>query len=467
MSSAAPLPRRRRSWLEQLGLVAERGREIGNLPGRRQQDARELSRRLLAERGEASALALASELVAVLEEMDERRMAEFLEMLAAEHSSSPQAIETAVESWRQRQDLDALLALAEAIETPRQELFRRINMANGGTAAIVKLRGRLLELLPLRPELRGVEADLSHLLVSWFNRGFLQMEEIDWHTPAAILEKLIAYEAVHEIKGWDDLRGRLSGDRRCFAFFHPALPDEPLIFVEVALTRGLAAEVGPLLAPDRPRIDPAHADCAVFYSINNCHEGLRGISFGNFLIKQVVTELAAELPKLRIFATLSPLPRLADMLWRRDDPEGFTDARLRALIGDQAADLCRRAKLEDPVEALSSLLASPGEQTAANRRLLTRITLTYLLHLRRNGRAVDPVAHFHLSNGASLERINPAADRSANGWRQSYGLMVNYRYDEGRLELNHERYVATGELAISRALASEANRVRAAWRSAG
>jgi malonyl-CoA decarboxylase len=467
MFSAAPLPRRRRSWLEQLGLVADRGREIINLPGRRQQDVRELSRRLLRERGEASALALATELVAVLAEMDEPRMAEFLEMLAADYSSPPEAIERAVESWRQRHDLDALLALTEAIETPRQELFRRINMANGGTAAIVKLRGRLLQLLPLRPGLRGVDADLSHLLISWFNRGFLQMEEIDWHTPAAILEKLIAYEAVHEIKGWDDLRGRLSGDRRCFAFFHPALPDEPLIFVEVALTRGLAAEVGPLLAPDRPRIDPARADSAVFYSINNCHEGLRGISFGNFLIKQVVTELAAEFPDLKIFATLSPLPRLADTLRRRDDPEGFTEARLRALIADHAADLCRRARVEDPVEALFSILAFPGQRTAADQRLLTRITLAYLLFLRRNGRAVDPVAHFHLSNGASLERINPDADRSDNGWRQSFGLMVNYRYDEGHLELNHERYVATGELAMARSLASEANRVRANWRSAG
>jgi malonyl-CoA decarboxylase len=174
-----------------------------------------------------------------------------------------------------------------------------------------------------------------------------------------------------------------------------------------------------------------------------------------------------EFPDLKMFATLSPLPRLADTLRRRDDPEGFTEPRLRALIGDHAADLCRRAKVEDPAEALFSVLAAPGEQTSADQRLLTRLTLAYLLHLRRNGRAVDPVAHFHLSNGASLERINPAADRSANGWRQSYGLMVNYRYDEGRLELNHERYVATGELAMSRALTSEANRVRAAWRSAG
>jgi malonyl-CoA decarboxylase len=459
-----PSPRRYRSWLERLGLVADRGRDFLNLTAGRQQDARELSRRLLDQRGEASALALAQELVAQLETMDGAQTADFLEMLAARLSPDLEGIDRAAESWRERRDVDALLALSAAVEGPRQELFRRINMTPGGTAAITRLRGRLLELLPERPHLRPVEADLRHLLVSWFNRGFLQMEEIDWHTPAAILEKLIAYEAVHEIKGWEDLHSRLTGDRRCFAFFHPALPDEPLIFVEVALTKGLAGEVGSILDPQRQPIDPAAADTAVFYSINNCHDGLRGISFGNFLIKQVVDELAAELPALKVFATLSPLPRLVETL--RDRAGDFSEARLRALIAEQSADLCRRAGVGDPLEALFAIFATPGRQTSADERLAVRLALAYLLECRKGGRVLDPVAHFHLSNGASLERVNPSADLSPNGWRQSYGVMVNYRYEPERLELNHERYVATGEVALSRALASEAGRVRGTWRSA-
>lgn len=460
-------PRRYRSWLERLGLVADRGREVLNLPGGRQQDAGELARRLVDQRGEASALALAKELVPLIESLDDERTADFLVTLADRFAPRLESIDQAAEEWRQRRDDDALLALSAAVQGPRQELFRRINMTPGGTAAITRLRGRLLQILPERPHLRGVESDLRHLLVSWFNRGFLQMEEIDWHTPAAILEKLIAYESVHEIKGWDDLHNRLAADRRCFAFFHPALPDEPLIFVEVALTRGLAVEVGSILDPDRQVIDPGSADTAVFYSINNCHEGLRGISFGNFLVKQVVDDLAEELPNLGVFVTLSPLPRLVATLRDRTGESGFTDARLRALIGDQAADLRRRAGVDDPVEALFTIFSAPGRQTAADDRLAARLALAYLLECRKDGRAIDPVAHFHLSNGARLERVNPAADQSPNGWRQSYGVMVNYRYEPDRVELNHERYVATGEVALSRALSSEASRVRTAWRSAG
>ena len=453
--------------MERLGLVAERGRSVLNLPLRREQDVSELSRRLLTQRGEASALALARELVSLLERLDEAQTADFLTLLATDFSPPPENVDGAVERWRRRRDPDALLALAEAVEAPRQELFRRINMTPGGTATIVRLRGRLLELLPRRPDLKCVEADLRHLLVSWFNRGFLQIEQIDWHTPAAVLEKLITYESVHAIKGWEDLRRRLAADRRCFAFFHPALPDEPLIFVEVALTRGMAGQVPPLIDPGREVTDAGTADTAVFYSINNCHAGLRGISFGNFLIKQVVTELSAELPRLETFATLSPLPRLREALEDRDGADGFTEARLRALIGDLGGELCRRSGLQDSVQALFHVLARPGSQTAADHRLLARLALAYVLELRRGGRALDSVAHFHLSNGASVERVNPAGDPSAQGWRQSYGVMVNYRYDPERLELNHERYVVGGEIPIGRALSAEAARVRAAWRAVG
>jgi malonyl-CoA decarboxylase len=457
------------SWLEQVSLIADRGREILNFAGitRKRQTPRELSQRLIAQRGEASGLALARDLVDALAKLNDTEVAGFLDMLAADFSPDAGAIHRAIERWRRNPDLGSLLALAASVEPPRQELFRRLNMAPAGTATLLRLRTRLFGLLPERPRLQAVDADLKHLLASWFNRGFLRLERIDWQSPAAVLEKLIAYEAVHEIKGWDDLRGRLAADRRCFAFFHPALPGEPLIFVEVALMSGLAEAIGPLIDPKRPIADPKTADTAIFYSISNCQVGLRGISFGNFLIKQVVGELAAEFPAIKTFATLSPLPRVAEVLRRRDSPQGFTDARLRALIGDNAAELCRLAGTADPVQALFHLLALSTLELEPVRRVLRRLTLAYVVELRNADGVFDPVAHFHLSNGARLERINPGANPSPTGLRQSHGVMVNYLYDPERLEFNHERYIDTGEVAMSRKLAGEHAAVRAAWRSAG
>jgi malonyl-CoA decarboxylase len=457
------------SWLEQVSLIADRGREILNFAGftRKRHSPRELAKRLIAQRGEASGLALARELVEALAKMDVPELAAFLDTLATDFSADAGAIDRAIARWRRNPDLESQLALAAAVEPPRQELFRRLNMAPAGTATLVQLRTRLLSLLPERPHLQAVDADLKHLLGSWFNRGFLRLEQIDWRSPAAALEKLIAYEAVHEIKGWEDLRGRLAADRRCFGFFHPALPGEPLIFVEVALTGGLPEAIAPLIDPKRSIADPKTADTAVFYSISNCQAGLRGISFGNFLIKQVVTELSAELPAVKTFATLSPLPRLAEVLRRRDAPEGFTEGRLTALIGDDAAELCQRAGLADPVRALFQLLAAPELPTEPVRRVVRRLALAYLVELRGADGVFDPVAHFHLSNGARLERINFAANPSRDGLRQSHGVMVNYLYDPERLEFNHERYIDTGEVAMSRKVAAEYGAVRAAWRAAG
>jgi malonyl-CoA decarboxylase len=460
--------RRPRSWLEHVGLIAERGREVLNLTasGRARARPGDLSRRLLAQRGEASGLALASELVRRLSAMDPGELDAYLEMLAADFSPDPREVRRAVERWCSAEgDVDALLALAATVEPPRQELFRRLNMAPGGTAAILRLRARLLELLPQRPHLRAVDADLRHLLHSWFNRGFLRLEAIDWRSPAALLERLIPCESVHRIRGWEDLRRRLEPDRRCFAFFHPALPDEPLIFVEVALTRGLATAIAPLLDPGRPPAEPAQATAAIFYSINSCQPGLRGISFGNFLIKQVVDELSAELPNLTTFATLSPLPRFAETL-RCSGPEGFTAARLRALLGDQAAVLHRRAGTSDPAAAVEWALPR-ADLDRATARALRRVVLAYLTEVRVGNRVLDPVAHFHLSNGAHLECIDLGADRSAKGLRESHGVMVNYVYDLDRVELNHERYVGSGVVATSRSLASERARVQAAWRAPG
>jgi malonyl-CoA decarboxylase len=454
----------RQTWLEQVTSIAERGREIlSRTPaGRRSETTEALCDRLLAQRGEALGIALASELVGAIQAMDEDQTGRFAQMLATRFAADPALVEGAIDRWHSHRDAESLSGLRAAAESPRQELFRRLNVAPGGTQAMVDLRARLLSRLPQEPELREVEADLHHLFSSWFNRGFLQLEEINWHTSAAILERLIRYEAVHQIRGWDDLRLRLAADRRCFAFFHPALPDEPLIFVEVALTRGLSAAVGPLIDPRRAVASPGAADTAIFYSISNCQLGLRGISFGNFLIKQVVEGLSADVPWIRTFATLSPLPGLRQAVESREGPDGLTEMRLRALIGERGDELRRLSGADDAVEALRLLLASPPPRPTQVQAVLRRLALAYLLHVRKGKRVADPVGHFHLSNGARLERVDLDADSSERG-RASYGVMVNYLYEPERLELNHERYVETGEVAMARALVSDSRRVAAAW----
>jgi malonyl-CoA decarboxylase len=351
------------------------------------------------------------------------------------------------------------------VEPPRQELLRRLNRAPSGTAALVAMRGDLLGLLKERPHLKAVDADFRHLLYSWFNRGFLRLERIDWRSPAQVLEKLIAYEAVHEIRGWDDLRRRLADDRRCFAFFHPALPDEPLVFVEVALVNGIADRIQPLLDPEAPLGDVDQADTALFYSINNTQHGLRGISFGNFLIKQVVAELSTEFPQLEHFVTLSPMPRFAATVRAAiaGTPGTLDRATLERLLAEDAAVLCERSGMSESPEALLALLeqdhAAHAEVTAAP---LQRLALAYLTRFGDRGRAMlDPVATFHLSNGARLERINLQADPSPNGLGQSFGVMVNYLYDPQEVEANHERFIEAGEIATSRALARERKKLAA------
>jgi malonyl-CoA decarboxylase len=261
---------------------------------------------LLDESGEYASTALAREALEAYKGLDESGREQFFDVLARDYSPSPETVAQRAGAYQADPSPDQLALLLEAVEPPRQELFRRLNMAPGGTAALVEMRKELLKRLKLKPQWRVIDADLLHLLRSWFNRGFLRLERIDWRTPAIVLEKLIEYEAVHAIQGWRDLRRRLEADRRCFAFFHAQLPDEPIIFIEVALTRSLSAHIQPLLDISSP-VSSVNCDCAMFYSITNCQEGLRGISFGNLLIKQVAEELKREFPHLRRFATLSPL----------------------------------------------------------------------------------------------------------------------------------------------------------------
>jgi malonyl-CoA decarboxylase len=373
----------------------------------------ELCRALMSERGEVSGSRLAARALGAYAMLPTAGVDEFLDLLAREFSPDPQAVWRAAERYRKEPDAARLADLQAAVEPPRQELFRRLNMAPGGTTVLVDLRRRLLATLGQHPERSGVDADLSHLFRSWFNRGFLVLQRIDWNTPAAILERLIRYEAVHEIQGWRDLRRRLETDRRCYGFFHPALPGDPLIFIEVALTRGLPPVVQGLIDPDSPVDDPKQADHAVFYSITNCQEGLRGVSFGNFLIKQVAEDLGREFPNLRTFTTLSPVP-------------GF------------------RAWLESLKE---------GGVPDTERELMARCA-QYLLHAKRSdGSPVDPVARFHLANGSRLERINWMGDTGPAGIRRSLGLTANYVYRLQDVEANHEAYARDLKVVSTSALA--------------
>ena len=469
MSAMPPPQDRSRSWLDRLwSSIAEHGRLFvtlpnDDLPSRERVEL--LADALLGGRGEASGAALATALLGALRGLNPDDRSHFLEFLARNFEPDAAKLEEAARAYLAAPGAATATALADAAEPPRQELLRRMNMAPAGTATLIDMRRAVLAELPKNPALAPLDSDLRHLFASWFNRGFLELRRIDWRTPAFVLEKLIEYEAVHEIQGWEDLRRRLAPDRRCFAFFHPALPDEPLIFVEVALVKGLAEAIGPLLAATTPDDEAAEtaqqeaasrADTAIFYSISNCQEGLRGISFGNFLIKQVVAELQAELPKLKRFSTLSPVPglcRAAQAVLAAEAPPPLLapderEALLRALGGEVA-------------ESDAALLKSALERrpwwdepplAAALRAPLLRLAALYLTgSLRGSGIKAasrpDPVARFHLGNGARLERINWLGNPGPRGLAESFGIMVNYLYDPDAIEARHEAYLRDGTVA--------------------
>lgn len=453
-----------RFWIERLwSSIAERGLSFASMPGDAVapvERARLLAKALLSGQGEASGAALSRELQRALEALTEQQRLDFMRSLAEGFTPESAALRAAAEAYLSDPSAATASRLTEAAEPPRQELLRRLNMAPDGTATLAALRRELLAALREEPALQPLEADLRHLLASWFNRGFLELRRIDWNTPASILERLIVYEAVHAIQGWDDLRRRLAPDRRCFAFFHPALAGEPLIFVEVALVDGLATAVRPLLAPDMDEASAsrreAEANTAIFYSISNCQEGLRGISFGNLLIKQVVERLRAELPKLTRFATLSPVPG-----FRR-----WLDARLQEtdtawLRPEERAQLVAASSHEgtEPTDTalLRVLLEQPEWWTQptlaeALRMPLLRAAARYLTTAPGARTAIDPVARFHLGNGAILERLNWLGNTDPRGLREAHGIMVNYLYDLGRIEANHEAFARNGRVSRSAAI---------------
>ncbi|MEP5568289.1 MAG: malonyl-CoA decarboxylase, partial [Halioglobus sp.] len=373
--------------------------------------------------------ALAQEITEGYRALSTDEQLEFFTRLATDFDIDQQALLSAAESYRENPDYDRLQDISRAAEAPRQKLFRRINMAPGGTRTLVALRGDLLRILRNHPELKAVDSDLKHLFISWFNKGFLELRSIDWSSPAVVLEKLIAYEAVHEINGWEDLRGRLREDRRCFAFFHPAMGNDPLVFVEVALIDEIPEAIAPLIDRNRETITADKVNTVVFYSISNCHPGLAGISFGNFLIKNVVEVLNKEMEGLKTFVTLSPVPGFRRWL-KLADLEGLVD---EAIID----------KVREPIGRVVE-----GVVQAA----LVKLCAHYLLNMKSGELAKDPVARFHLGNGARLHKLHWGADTTVNGREQSGSIMVNYLYDLQKIEINHEEYFDEGIISASKSV---------------
>ncbi|MBA3596370.1 MAG: malonyl-CoA decarboxylase [Methylibium sp.] len=407
------------------------------------------SRRLLSERGEANSFAIAAELLVDLQALTPAQHPAFFELLSAEFGPDPQAVLDAAQRYAREPGAAQLIDLAAKVEPPRQELLRRLSRAPGGTAAIVALRRSLITALKAKPELAAVESDFQHLLSSWFNAGFLQMQRVDWGSSAALLERIIEHEAVHAIDGWRDLRRRLQPDRRCFAFFHPALPGEPLIFVEVALVPEMPEAIAPLIDPASEPGPLSEFKVATFYSISNCEPGLKGVSLGNFLIKRVAEQLKQELPQLKSFCTLSPMPGFADWLKKSDRWADRGDLPARQLQRLTDADAVLRAAFGAALEGLSAL--DPRTAAEPLRDAIERLAMHYLVHESVTPRA-NAVAKFHLNNGARLERLNWAGDLGAKGLKQSLGLMVNYLYNLDEVEAQHERFVH-GEVVSSRRLA--------------
>lgn len=408
--------------------------------------------RLLSERGEAISQQLARELLESIAALPPEGLAHLFDRLAADFNPDPPAVLAAAQAYADTPDAGHLQQLIKVSEPPRQELFRRLNRSPGATGHLVRLRRSLLAGLAKHPEWRSVESDLLHLLSSWFNPGFLQMRQVDWNSPAQLLEQIIRHEAVHEIDGWDDLRRRLQPDRRLFAFFHPQLPEEPLIFVEVALGPDMPAAIAPLIDKRAPVGPPDRFKVAVFYSISNCEPGLKGVSLGNFLIKRVAEHLKRELPQLRTFCTLSPIPGFAAWLQKEPNVE-----RLASLAKKGAAERAAqaRAKLLAATEGELSKLGTLDLLNSLDDEALDalqRLCAVYMVS-QSSTPSGDPVARFHLDNGARLERLNLRGNRSGKGLKQSCGMMVNYLYDLDKIENHHEAF-SLGEIACSRAVAA-------------
>jgi len=408
--------------------------------------------------GEALARGNAAELGRYYLDLNEIGQIKFFSLLAAEYGVSSDQLKVAMDAVRISEDnaMDYEIAvnkLRECLLSPRTKLFRQFNSLDHGIKFLVDMRADLRKLITNNSELRSVDNELRSLLSGWFDAGFLELRNVTWSAPADLLEKLINYEAVHEIESWTDLKNRLESDRRCYAFFHPNMPDEPLIFVEVALVDGIAGNVQDLLDATAPTENPEKANAAIFYSISNAQEGLSGVSFGDFLIKQVLDKLSHELPNLKTFATLSPIPGFSEWL------VSLCNSEKSFLSNDQLEQLGSLAGNKNDTHVLLSLLYQKNWHENIDicetlEPIMLRLAADYLLNQRRKkkGTALDPVAHFHLSNGAQIEKINWLADCSNRGIQQSAGMMVNYLYGVEQILENHEAYITGREIPASNAV---------------
>jgi len=452
---SSSLRRVRSLWSRLARSVDEIGQPAGGGMSRRALDrVRETLNECAIERGgEASARTRAAQIGDAYLRLDTPSRLDVLKLLSTEFGADPDRVNAAVTTWQRAigssgQSL-AEVELREAVRTRRNVILRQFNALPAGTKFLVDLRAEVLRHLPHEKALAALDRDLELLLQSWFDVGFLSLDRITWDSPASMLEKLIAYEAVHEIRSWNDLRNRLDSDRRCYAFFHPRMPLEPLIFVEVALTRGLADNVQVLLDEARREFDPREADTAMFYSISNTQTGLRGVSFGNFLIKRVVSALQSDLPQLKQFSTLSPIPGFRSWLKRARDADIISGVRERDLKTFEAT-------FHEPLGAAALVRAI--DQVARThdpdlpdllKPFVLRAVAYYLTNAKSADRPHCPVARFHLSNGARLERLNWLADTSPKGIAQSAGVMVNYLYRLPHIDDNHERYAREGQVVTS------------------
>jgi malonyl-CoA decarboxylase len=446
-------------WLEGLlNSVADRGRELIGIhddTDNSNHTDKLLCKQLVQGKGEATNIALAREILRHWLSKSEEQKLDLLLLLSSEFDCDKTALKEAAIAF-DPDDNSSYQRLIKAASTPRQELFRRLNMAPNGTSVLVAMRAFLLQKMPQNPQLKNVDIDFQQILSAWFNRGFLQLERIDWHSSASILEKLIEYEAVHPIQGWDDLRRRLHDkDRRCYAFFHPALPDVPLIFVEVALTNEISSDIENLLNINAPVNTEQAPDTAIFYSINNALVGLRGVSFGNFLIKKVAEELKEEFKQILTFSTLSPIPLMVKTFSLFLDPSSaqYPADKKSKVLADLQQMLKIKTDKQDEAKEQSGLSIDELEQyIRSDSKALHKVCLYYLNVLKQGDAALDPVANFHLSNGARLHSINTQANLSDRGISESWGCMVNYLYEDETVVTNHESYVCDGNIALSKEL---------------
>ncbi|MDA9606732.1 malonyl-CoA decarboxylase [Candidatus Pelagibacter sp.] len=389
---------------------------------------------LISHKGAAFGITVARDITELYQSLSPENKLLFFKQINEKYKPSFKKVNEAIENYTKSQNERTLSDLFKVSEGNRRELFRRMNMAPNGTSIIVALREDLLEILKSNRELSELDNDLRHLFRAWFNPGFLKLTKITWNTKAAVLEKIIKYERVHQIKDMNELKRRLGEDRRFFSYFHPALEDEPIIFVQVALTKGLGKSIQELMKPSNN--DQKKNDTATFYSISNCQEGLSRVTLGNFLIKRVVYEIQEELPHIKNFGTLSPIPGFADWF------SYLEESKIKNILGDLTNQNVSFLKSKD--------MKIGDNRIVENKEAIMKLVAHYIINEKnKKGLPINDVSRFHLGNGAIVEDIVVNANISETGFKRSYGVMVNYLYELKNIEKNHEDYMNNNKVIVS------------------